>query len=68
VKNNQTKKLHDLYINRSIVIGKNCAIYVEDKTNADFTVKVSGLGNDLELIFENKSQSIRNGRLEILGF
>ena len=66
VKNNQTKKLHDLYINRSIVIGKNCAVYSTDVTNPDFIGKVSGLGNDLELMFENNAQSVRNGRVEIL--
>ncbi len=66
LKDDKWDKLYNLYIERSMIIGKNCAVYTTDETNPDFTGKVSGLGNDLELMFENNSHPIRNGRLEIL--
>jgi biotin-(acetyl-CoA carboxylase) ligase len=66
VKNNYTKTLHNLYIERSFVMGKNCAFYSMDVNHPDFIGRVSGFGSDLELMFENKTQPIRHGRLEIL--
>ena len=56
-----------MYITRSLLIGQNIAVYVEDENTPEFTGKVIGLGNDLELIFENNFPPIRNGRIEIIG-
>lgn len=67
LKNNQIEKLHEMYITRSLLIGQNIAVYVEDENTPEFTGKVIGLGNDLELIFENNFPPIRNGRIEIIG-
>ena len=66
VKNNQIQKLHKMYITRSLLIGQNIAVYTEDENTPKFIGKVIGLGNDLELIFENNISPIRNGRIEIL--
>ncbi len=66
VKNNRIQKLHKMYITRSLLIGQNIAVYTEDENTPKFIGKVIGLGNDLELIFENNSSPIRNGRIEIL--
>ena len=66
VKNNQIQKLHKIYIMRSLLIGQNIAVYMEDENTPNFIGKVIGLGNDLELIFENNISPIRNGRIEIL--
>ena len=66
VKNNQIQKLHKMYITRSLLIGQNIAVYTEDENTPKFIGKVIGLGNDLELIFENNIAPIRNGRIEIL--
>ena len=66
VKNNRIQKLHKMYITRSLLIGQNIAVYTEDENTPKFIGKVIDLGNDLELIFENNSSPIRNGRIEIL--
>jgi biotin-(acetyl-CoA carboxylase) ligase len=66
VKNNRIQNLHKVYIKRSLLIGKNIAVYMEDKNKPDFIGKVIGLGQDLELIFENNIPPIRSGRIEIL--
>ena len=66
VKNNRIQKLHKMYITRSLLIGQNIAVYTEDENTPKFIGKVIGLGNDLELIFENNISPIRNGRIEIL--
>ena len=66
VKNNRIQNLHKVYIKRSLLIGKNIAVYMEDKNKPDFIGKVVGLGKDLELIFENNIPPIRSGRIEIL--
>ena len=66
VKNNRIQNLHKIYIKRSLLIGKNIAVYMEDKNKPDFIGKVIGLGQDLELIFENNIPPIRSGRIEIL--
>ena len=66
VKNNQIQKLHKMYITRSLLIGQNISVYTEDENTPKFIGKVIGLGNDLELIFENNISPIRNGRIEIL--
>ena len=64
--NNQIQKSHKMYMERSLLIGKNIAVYMEDKNKPDFIGKVIGLGEDLELIFENNIPPIRSGRIEIL--
>ena len=66
VKNNRIQKLYKMYITRSLLIGQNIAVYTEDENTPKFIGKVIDLGNDLELIFENNSSPIRNGRIEIL--
>ena len=66
VKNNRIQKLYKMYITRSLLIGQNIAVYMEDENTPKFIGKVIGLGNDLELIFENNIAPIRNGRIEIL--
>ena len=65
---NRHKQSFDLYNKRSLIVGKNCSVYTSDETKPDFNGKVIGLGDDLELIFENNSQVIRSGRLEILDY
>ena len=67
VKNNQIQKFHKMYMRRSLLIGKNIAVYTEDKNIPKFIGKVIDLGQDLELIFENNIPPIRSGRIEILG-
>ena len=66
VKNNRIQKLYKIYMTRSLLIGQNIAVYTEDENTPKFIGKVIGLGNDLELIFENNISPIRNGRVEIL--
>ena len=66
VKNNRIQKLYKMYMTRSLLIGQNIAVYTEDENTPKFIGKVIGLGNDLELIFENNIAPIRNGRIEIL--
>jgi|TARA_Y100000294_G_scaffold175385_1_gene195357 hypothetical protein len=51
-----------------MIIGKNCAVYITDEIKPDIKGKVTGLGDDLELIFKNNPQPIRSGRLEILDY
>lgn len=68
VKKNHNKHHYDLYNKRSMIIGKNCAVYITDEIKPDIKGKVTGLGDDLELIFENNPQPIRSGRLEILDY
>ena len=66
VKNNRIQKLYKIYMTRSLLIGQNIAVYTEDENTPKFIGKVIGLGNDLELIFENNISPIRNGRIETL--
>ena len=66
VKNNRIQKLYKMYMTRSLLIGQNIAVYTEDENTPKFIGKVIGLGNDLELIFENNIPPIRNGRIMIL--
>ena len=68
IKSNKDKHLYNFYCNRSLIIGRQCAIYTEDESKADFVGKVIGFGNDLELFLGNKSTPINNGRLEILDY
>ena len=65
-----SRKLYEIYCDRSAVIGKEVAIYSDsiDATSEEliFSGKVTSIKENLELVFENNNRSINKGRLALI--